>query len=154
MLPGKKVWSSMYCHKTGNWRIQKGISLNIEQYCSLLDLLPQVEKVLKAKGQTVPRPQYDGASSKATATADDDEEDEEDEEEAVSKTKGKLDRFKMKKNHEATSDEDEDWGCSSTAPTIKTGATRPHRMFERWLRGLWLICNRKGWTDDTPDTVT
>ena len=60
----------------------------------------------------MPRPQYD----KKMAPKDEDEEEDEngaasedDDEEAESpKDRGKLDKFKMKKNHEATSDEDEE----------------------------------------------
>ncbi len=77
--------------------------------------MPDVERVLKKQGVKVPRPQYDG---KATASEEVDdpesaEEEAEGEEEkgkgsetAASKSKGKLDRFK--RNHEATSDEDDD----------------------------------------------
>lgn len=77
-----------------------------------MDLLPQIEGVLESKGHTVPRPQYDKKAKtvKEEDDAQDDgpvDEDVEDEEEA-SKHRGKLDKFKMKKqNHEATSEEDE-----------------------------------------------
>lgn len=86
----------------------------VDQYSALIDLLPDIERVLKGRGIEVPRPQYDGkaAASKKGAERDEDgvdNEDPEDGEQVAAPQKGKLDRFKMekKKNHEATSDEDE-----------------------------------------------
>ncbi|KAM0717889.1 hypothetical protein Q7P37_006221 [Cladosporium fusiforme] len=89
---------------------KKGISLSMEQFQAFLESLPEIEKALQAKGISIPRPKYDGASSGA---ADNNEEDEtEDKAEAASEEEGKpikagrLDRFKHRANHEATSDED------------------------------------------------
>ena len=93
----------------------KGISLSVEQYTAFIDILPDIERVLKKKGVTVPRPQYDKSASpkneedqeeEAEAGEDDDEDDEEEIE--SSKNRGRLEKFKLKKNHEATSDEEED----------------------------------------------
>ena len=109
----------------------QGISLNIEQFTAFIDQLPEIEKVLKAKGITIPRPEYGGArvSPKAEDQEENDEEndeeevEEEEEEEEVKKpgkaskasdraedmrpvAASKLDRFRHRANHEATSDED------------------------------------------------
>ena len=108
----------------------QGISLNIEQFTAFIDQLPEIEKVLKAKGITIPRPEYGGArvSPKAEDQEENDEENdeeevEEEEEEEVKKpgkaskasdraedmrpvAASKLDRFRHRANHEATSDED------------------------------------------------
>ena len=90
----------------------KGISLSIEQYTALIEILPDIERVLKSKGVEVPRPQYGKATSKTVEEEQDVDEDEDDDEEfETSKSKGKLEKFKLKPNHanhEATSDEDED----------------------------------------------
>ncbi|KAF1983501.1 PC4-domain-containing protein [Aulographum hederae CBS 113979] len=42
---------------------QKGISLLLEQYATLLSILPEIEDVLAASGQQVPRPVYDGVEA-------------------------------------------------------------------------------------------
>jgi hypothetical protein len=104
----------------------QGISLNIEQFTAFIDQLPEIEKVLKAKGITIPRPEYGGArvSPKAEDQEENDEEEVEKEEEEEVKKPGKaskasdraedmrpvaaskLDRFRHRANHEATSDED------------------------------------------------
>ena len=90
----------------------QGISLSIEQYTALIEILPDIERVLKSKRIEVPRPQYGKAAAKAVDEEEeeevDDEEDDDDEEVETSKSKGKLGKFKLKSNHEATSDEDED----------------------------------------------
>lgn len=94
---------------------EKGITLTIEQFNALSELLPQVESVLQAKGINVTRPVYidsvSGPKGKlAKESSEDEEEVDEDDEELEVKpkatTKSKLDKFKMKGNHEATSDED------------------------------------------------
>ncbi len=88
----------------------------MDQYTTLLELLPDIEGVLKKKGAKVPRPEYgkkaNAAESEVAEAAEDsaggvDKEDEDDEDLPANLSKGKLDRFKMKQNHEATSDEDE-----------------------------------------------
>ncbi len=87
----------------------KGISLSIEQYTALIQILPDIEGVLKSKDIEVPRPQYDEAITKTikeSEAVDDDEDDEEEVE--TSKSKGRLEKYKLKRNHDATSDEDED----------------------------------------------
>lgn len=86
--------------------------MTIEQYSALLELLPAVERVLKARGAEVPRPPY--GDKVVEEEVDDDvveeaveEEEEEEEEQPVPKKKSKLDKFKFKKNHEATSEEED-----------------------------------------------
>jgi hypothetical protein len=97
--------------------IGQGISLNIEQFTTFMEQLPEIEKALKAKGISIPRPKYGASSAKEV---EDDEEDEdaaepgkkavadvdEDEEPLKPVKSGRLDKFKHKANHEATSDED------------------------------------------------
>jgi hypothetical protein len=80
--------------------------------------LPDIEKALKAKGITIPRPAYDGVPTKAVEEDDEEEEDagepeqkaivdaSEDEEIVKPVKASRLDRFKHKANHEATSEED------------------------------------------------
>jgi hypothetical protein len=102
--------------------LPKGISLNIEQFTTLIEQLPEIEKVLKAKGITIPRPEYGGARASPKAESQDEEENEEEVEDVKKPTKpvqeseqeedakpvaaSKLDRFRHRANHEATSDED------------------------------------------------
>lgn len=86
--------------------------MTVEQYTAFIELLPDIEQTLKSKGFNVPRPRFD-----KTASLDNGEDGGDGEEEDVagadesgdspSEHKGKLDKFKMKKNHEATSDEEE-----------------------------------------------
>ncbi|KPI36352.1 putative RNA polymerase II transcriptional coactivator [Cyphellophora attinorum] len=73
---------------------KKGISMTIEQYSTLLQILPQIEKTLAEKGVSVPRPDFDGAAP--TNAGDEDEDDE-----------GAKNGDHQKANIEATSDEDE-----------------------------------------------
>ncbi|KAK1141372.1 hypothetical protein N8T08_009163 [Aspergillus melleus] len=73
---------------------KKGISLPLDQFASLVTLLPGIEVVLKEQGQSVPRPEYTSSDSRRTGgygLAGDEE-------------SADL----PKKNIEATSDEDED----------------------------------------------
>ncbi|GAB7365803.1 hypothetical protein MBLNU230_g7136t1 [Neophaeotheca triangularis] len=103
---------------------KKGISLPVDQFAAMLDVLPEIESVLKSKGVEIPRPKYDGVAApveEASGEADREKEEvvdenEEREEEAKKEEEvdvdekpaaGRLDKFRMKKNHEATSDEDE-----------------------------------------------
>lgn len=90
--------------------ISQGISLNLDQFNAFVELLPAIEGVLSSKGIQAARPKYDqGPAKKAVATDQEPDEDEDDDEEVVepaSKSTGKLDKFKHKANHEATSDED------------------------------------------------
>ena len=81
----------------------------MEQYTALVGLLPDIERVLKSKGVEVPRPKYDKAAPQVDDDEEDSEPEEEDEEEvAPPKSKGRLEKYKKKSNHDATSDEDED----------------------------------------------
>lgn len=80
---------------------QQGISLSTDQFKTFIGLLPEIERVLAAKGIEVPRPQYD-AKSNVSVEADDEDREEED------STKRGEKRSKTKPNHEATSDEDEE----------------------------------------------
>ena len=66
--------------------------MNMEQYCALVEMLPQIEKTLKEQGETVPRPKYGETAS------EDANEDEQMDPEAEDK----------KPNIEATSDEEDD----------------------------------------------
>ncbi|KAL2055249.1 hypothetical protein ABVK25_004587 [Lepraria finkii] len=72
---------------------KKGISLPIDQFNTLIKLLPQIETNLAGQGQRIERPDYGGAD--ASATFDEDE----DEEEPEVKRKGR-------RNFEETSEED------------------------------------------------
>ena len=89
----------------------------VEQYAALLDIIPDIEHVLGSKGIKVPRPQFDKKldaeddenSEAEDEGADEDENEDEDEKEDAKvskKHKVTLDRSKIKKNHEATSDEE------------------------------------------------
>ncbi|KAI9035019.1 PX domain protein [Aspergillus affinis] len=73
---------------------KKGISLPLDQYASLVTLLPEIEVVLKEQGQSIPRPEYTSSDSRRMEGCDS-----EDDEELADLPK---------KNIEATSDEDED----------------------------------------------
>lgn len=66
---------------------KKGISMPVDQWAALMEALPQIDKLLKEKGEDVPRPRFD-------ATTGDEEQQE--------KSEGTR-----KRNFEATSDEDE-----------------------------------------------
>ncbi|KAF2147576.1 uncharacterized protein K452DRAFT_314694 [Aplosporella prunicola CBS 121167] len=74
---------------------KKGISLSVEQYSTLLTLLPDIEAVLGQKGESVPRPSYEGEVGGAVKQQPAEDEEGEAEEEG-------------KKNFEATSDEGEE----------------------------------------------
>ncbi|KAI9858249.1 MAG: hypothetical protein M1824_004419 [Vezdaea acicularis] len=84
---------------TGEWLPgKKGISLTLEQYSQLVNILPSVEALLAKSGVKVPRPFYDEVQK--------DEDNEESEEDRPSKkARSKAER---KRNIEATSDEDEE----------------------------------------------
>ncbi|MCJ1310888.1 hypothetical protein MMC25_004556 [Agyrium rufum] len=76
---------------------KKGISMPVEQFAMLVELLPHLESVLKSKGQKLPRPDYSSKEAVGDATKGD----EEDEDEAKSEEED------AKANFEATSEEDE-----------------------------------------------
>ncbi|KAK6006658.1 hypothetical protein QM012_005666 [Aureobasidium pullulans] len=96
---------------------KKGISLSLEQFSAFLGILPEVEAALKSQGQELPRPNYGGegevnVSSSAKAFKSEQEEAEPepigDKPESNTASASKLDRLKYeKKNHEATSDEED-----------------------------------------------
>lgn len=84
--------------------------MTVEQYTAFLDLMPDIERVLKSKGIKVPRPPFDKQPVAAEEQAEDDESAEhagEDEHPSSPEQKDRLDKFKLKKNHEATSSSDE-----------------------------------------------
>ncbi|KAK0640175.1 putative RNA polymerase II transcriptional coactivator [Lasiodiplodia hormozganensis] len=70
---------------------KKGISLSLDQYNALMEVLPEVETALAKKGQTVVRPNFEGNAAKDKADENDDEGSD-----------------ANKKNFEATSDEDDE----------------------------------------------
>ncbi|KAK3174828.1 hypothetical protein OEA41_002074 [Lepraria neglecta] len=72
---------------------KKGISLPIDQFNALIELLPQIETNLAGQGQRIERPDYGRAGASATL----------DENEEEPKVKGKG---KGKRNFEETSEED------------------------------------------------
>lgn len=73
----------------------QGISLPLDQFNTLITLLPQIETALASKGQSISRPDYSNAGASAAAM---DEDEDEDEDEAEKTT--------AKKNFEETSDEE------------------------------------------------
>lgn len=75
----------------------------MDQYKTFIGLLPEIERVLAAKGIDVPRPQYDVKSIARSESKEEEGRDEGAEGES-SKAKKKA----TKPNHEATSDEDEE----------------------------------------------
>lgn len=103
--------------------------MTLDQFNTIVELLPQLESELKKSGGVLSRPKYDRAidgsaagddgeeeeeeeelvqKKENPASADEVDEEEEEEKPIQKKSKSKLDKFKHKsKNHEATSDEDE-----------------------------------------------
>ena len=75
--------------------------MTMEQYSRFIELIPDIERVLKSKKVDVPRPQFNG---KATDRENSDEEEEGEDEHPASSSRNR-DNSK-KRNHEATSDED------------------------------------------------
>ena len=74
----------------------QGISMPVAQFAAVVSLLPHIETVLKEKGETIPRPEYDKAEG--AEPPDTDQEAAVDSEVSENKT--------GKKNFEQTSDED------------------------------------------------
>ncbi|PPJ57982.1 hypothetical protein CBER1_11469 [Cercospora berteroae] len=98
---------------------KKGISMTLEQFDAVLGVLPELEREVKKRGGKVRRVRVegekDGEEDEGDGGVEKEEkevevnEEEEEEEELPKKTKNKLEKFKHKaKNHEATSDEDDD----------------------------------------------
>jgi hypothetical protein len=74
---------------------KKGIMLSMEQYGAIIQLLPELENILTAKGETVPRPEYGSAMQKMEENGGAEDGDE--------KPQGKK---SAKGNFEETSEED------------------------------------------------
>lgn len=68
--------------------------MSLEQYCSFIQIMPQIEDLLKSQGENVPRPNYDGSAP----TRDEDGIKDEDVDEAMDSKKANI---------EATSDEED-----------------------------------------------
>ena len=87
--------------------------MTLDQYAAFVELMPAIESELKSQGHTVPRPQYDKEDGpKAIEDADPSEAESSsaaDDEVAKPspKHRGRLEKFKHKKNHEATSSSDD-----------------------------------------------
>lgn len=81
---------------------KKGISLSMEQYAAIIQLMPEIETILEAKGEKVPRPKYEGGKT-VTERADEDEDGGGEGKEEVMKSKKSR-----KGNFEETSEEEED----------------------------------------------
>ena len=71
----------------------QGISLPIDQFNTMIKLIPHIESILAEKGQSIERPDYGGASTVKQVSAGASEDDEEE--------------AKGKRNFEATSEEDD-----------------------------------------------
>ncbi len=82
----------------------------VEQYSALVELMPQIEKMLEKKGEKVPRPNYDNTTVDPPAEDKKEQDHGESEGDAVTDNeKSNIKNGKRKKaNIEATSDEDED----------------------------------------------
>lgn len=97
-------------------RFAQGINLPIGQLASFIEILPQLERILKAKGERVPRPEYsdEGSAKEASSSVKQEkekageEDGDEEEETSGASSAAMLAQFKHdKKNHEAASDEEE-----------------------------------------------
>ncbi|KAI6891805.1 hypothetical protein KC318_g13531 [Hortaea werneckii] len=76
---------------------KKGISLSVDQYNAVVEIMPQIEQVLKNKNVEVARPDYDKGEDSGASV-------QEEGEPSAASDDAKSDK---KANHEATSDEDE-----------------------------------------------
>ncbi|EGD94694.1 hypothetical protein TESG_02202 [Trichophyton tonsurans CBS 112818] len=83
---------------------KKGISMTLEQFNSLVTLLPEISAVIEQKGGNVTRPDFSGSA----ATAGEEDEEMSDVDEEKSKSNSKAKKPSPTKNFEATSDEDDD----------------------------------------------
>lgn len=98
-LPGKKVRfydQRAHCLKP-YWLKLQGISLPVDQFTCLLNILPEIETALGEHGESVPRPEYDAIKSNPG-------EGDEQQGESEDNTNNPPD---SKKNIEMTSEEDE-----------------------------------------------
>jgi len=73
-------------------RSAQGISLPMDQFNTIINLLPHIETALASKGESIERPDYSGAGASAAVDAD----------EAMEEREAEA-----KKNFEQTSDEGE-----------------------------------------------
>lgn len=76
---------------------KKGISLSVDQYNAVVEIMPQIEQVLKNKNVEVVRPDYDKGEDSGALV----------QEEGESNAASDDTKSDKKANHEATSDEDE-----------------------------------------------
>lgn len=124
-LPGKKVHkplSLFIACMSVCLSIRQGIALTSDQFALVLEILPQVESVLRAKGVEVPRPNYgcdaaapteavgedgDGGSGDTESDIAGDEEPKEKEQKPVGRSDDSRMQKKKKANHEATDDEED-----------------------------------------------
>ncbi|KIV96548.1 hypothetical protein PV10_00398 [Exophiala mesophila] len=77
---------------------KKGISMSVEQYSALVDIMPQIEETLAKMGNQVPRPDYSGKAGLVKPRNDKDDDDDDDD--GAQKTKTKA-------NFDSTSDEED-----------------------------------------------
>jgi hypothetical protein len=82
---------------------KKGIALTAEQYSAMLAAAPLIEATLAMMGETVTRPDYNGA-----VPAGDEEEDDEEEEEAQETEEEEKPKRKSKAKKKVEDDEDDD----------------------------------------------
>lgn len=78
--------------------------MTLEQFNSLVTLLPEISAVIEQKGGNVTRPDFSGSA----ATAGEEDEKMSDVDEEKSKSNSKAKKPSPTKNFEATSDEDDD----------------------------------------------
>ncbi|KAI6821644.1 hypothetical protein KC340_g12719 [Hortaea werneckii] len=76
---------------------KKGISLSVDQYNAVVEIIPQIEQVLKNKNVEVARPDYDKGEDSGAPV----------QEEGKPNAASDDAKSDKKANHEATSDEDE-----------------------------------------------
>ena len=84
--------------------------MTVEQYSAFVDAMPQIEEVLKKKGEDIPRQKYSGSNGDAPDGDPAEPESQQDEVEPEDVTVKARNGKRMKANIEATSDEDEDEG--------------------------------------------
>ncbi|KAK2880053.1 hypothetical protein FQN49_000631 [Arthroderma sp. PD_2] len=87
---------------------KKGISMTLEQFNSLVTLLPEITTVVEQKGGAVVRPDFSGVAAPAAPEEDEQMSDVEPTVPGKSRTSSKSKKESPIKNFEATSDEDDD----------------------------------------------